>query len=61
MHCAAMEKKGVWSLTREKSWSMDTILKQEPSINSIDASGTDILALQGLTNDKYRKMINLEN
>ena len=43
-HCAAMEGKGKWSLTAKKSWSMDTILRQEPSISSMDAGGMDVLA-----------------
>ena len=38
-HCAAMEVRS------KKSWSMDTILRQEPSINSTDASGMDVLVL----------------
>ena len=45
MHCVVMEGKGAWLLTGEKSWSMDTILRQEPSINSTDASGMDVLVL----------------
>ena len=43
-HCVAMEGKGAWSLTGEKSWSMDMILRLPPSTNSMDASGTDVLA-----------------
>ena len=42
-----MEGKGEWSLTKKKSWSVDMILRQEPSINSTDASGMDVLASQG--------------
>ena len=44
-HCAAMEGSDAWSLRSKKSWSMDTILRQEPSINSTDASGMDVLVL----------------
>ena len=29
MHCVAMEGKSVWSLTKKKSWSMDTILRHQ--------------------------------
>ena len=32
-------------INNEKSWSMDTILRQELSINSMDASRMDVLAL----------------
>ena len=31
---------------KKKSWSMDMILRQEPSINSMGASGKDVLASQ---------------
>ena len=44
MHCATIEGKGVWLLTKKKSWPMDMTLKHQPSINSMDASGTDVLA-----------------
>ena len=48
MHCVVMEVKGLWSLTKKKSWSMDMILRLQLSISSIDASGTDVLVSKGL-------------
>ena len=39
MHCVAMEEKGAWLLTNKKSWLTGLILRQEPFINSMDASG----------------------
>ena len=46
MHCVVMEMKSAWSLTKKKSWSIDMTLRQEASINSMGASGKDVLASQ---------------
>ena len=45
-HSVAMEGKGAWSLTGEKYWLMDMILRWEPYINFTGASGMDVLASQ---------------
>ena len=45
-HCAAMEEKGASSLTKMKSWLMDSILRHQLFINFTDASGTVELALK---------------
>ena len=54
MHCVAMEGKGVWSLTKKKSWLMDTTLKPQPLVNSMDANGMVVLALQDLMTSTRR-------
>ena len=38
MHCAVMEEKDAWLLTKTKSWLTVSILKHQSSVNSTDAS-----------------------
>ena len=45
MHCVDMVGKGVWSLTKKKSWLMDTIPRLQ---QSMDASGMVVLASRDL-------------
>ena len=42
--CVAMEERKLQQSTKKKSWLMDTILRHQLSINSMDASGMDVLA-----------------
>ena len=49
IHCAAMEEKGEWSLTKKKFWSMDMVLRLQSSISSTDASGMVVLVSKDLT------------
>ena len=43
MHCVVMEEKGVWLLASKKFWLTGLIPRYQPSINSMDASGTIVL------------------
>ena len=64
-HCVVMEKKGTWSLTKKKSWLMDTILRLQPSINKFYECKWHGCPCLESTNDevewRYHKNIHLEN